>query len=96
MKEESKDQTPKFSGISKEIRERLESKLGKLPSDVLIEFGAGPVDLNAIQDGKIKTDWPDSFDRNSWYKTWAKGGAAELPSDHIAQRAAARKLKGHE
>jgi hypothetical protein len=80
------------AAVSKELavvlREKLEEKLGTLPNDVLIEFGSGPKEISDLAVLKVKTDWPDSFGRNSWYKTWAKSGADILPSEFIAARAA--------
>ena len=80
--------------LSTMLRQRLEEKLGVLPNDLLIEFGSGPKAVADIKQGKIKTDWPDSFDRNTWYKTWAKSGGEVLPSELIAARAAANLANG--
>jgi hypothetical protein len=78
--------------LSTKLRAYLEQKLGVIPDDLLIEFGGGPADPKNIDASRpISTDWPDSFDRGSWYKTWAKGGAASRPSELLARRAADRK-----
>jgi len=73
--------------ISEHVRKTLQERIGDLPDDILIEFGGGPRNVADIIKGEIRTDWPDSFDRNTWYKTWAKSGAESLPSEVIVQRA---------
>jgi hypothetical protein len=95
MSEEKKHLIHKMMpALTKEIRERIDAKIENLPDDILIEFGGGPKSVENIIDGRIQTDWPDSFDRNSWYKTWAKSGAENsLPSEVIAQRALQRQIE---
>jgi hypothetical protein len=63
--------------LAESLRKKLRVKLGKLPEQVIIEFGKKPR-KPGIATG---TDWPDSFNRDRWYNTWARGsGKVVLPA----------------
>jgi len=76
--------------ISAKMRQHLEDKIGVLTDDLIIEFGGGPKSILDLKANRVGTDWPDSFDRNTWYKTWAKSGGDYRPPETVAQRAAAQ------
>jgi hypothetical protein len=57
--------------LADSLRKKLRRKLKRLPDKVIFEFGTKPK-KPGIATG---TDWPDSFNRDRWYNTWAKSGA---------------------
>jgi hypothetical protein len=60
------------------LRRKLRAKLKRLPEKVIFEFGTKPKKPGVA----TGTDWPDSFNRDRWYNTWAKS-----PADAVTKRA---------
>ncbi len=59
--------------MAERLRKKLRTKLRRMPDSVIMEFGT-----------KVKkpglataTDWPDSFNRDRWYKTFGKSAAID-------------------
>lgn len=64
--------------MAERLRKKLRAKLKRMPEKVIIEFGT-KVKKAGMPTG---TDWPDSFNRDRWYKTFGKSGdlAVERPA----------------
>lgn len=72
--------------MAERLRKKLRAKLKRMPDSVIMEFGT-----------KVKkpgmataTDWPDSFNRDRWYKTFGKSGAIDKVTPATARKAAAK------
>ena len=72
--------------MAERLRRKLRAKLKRMPESVIMEFGT-----------KVKkpglstaTDWPDSFNRDRWYKTFGKSGAIDKETPLTANGPAAK------
>lgn len=76
--------------MAERLRKKLRAKLKRMPEKVIVEFGTR-VRKVGLPTG---TDWPDSFNRDRWYKTFGKSGdlAVERPASRTtaAKTAAAK------
>ena len=76
-----------LDAIAEGLRKKLRSKLKRLPEKVIIEFGD-----KVKRPGKLTgTDWPDSFNRDRWYKTFGKSGDLTVEKPGAIKTAAAKK-----
>jgi hypothetical protein len=73
------------------LRKQLMKRLKGLDANILVS-------VVRQGEGRIRglpadffSDWPDTYNRDSWYKTWAKAELADLPI--IEERSLKRKSK---
>lgn len=68
-----------FGELYEKLRAELMERLNGVDANVLIQVvsqGAGAIPAVPPQ---FFSDWPDTYNRETWYKTWAKAEFAELP-----------------
>jgi len=72
-----------FGRAYAKLREQLMHRLGDVDAQILVSIVSlrpGKAPRGGAKD--FFSDWPDSYNRDSWYKTWGKGGGiAEVPSE---------------
>jgi hypothetical protein len=58
------------------LREGLMERLGDVNTQTLISVvSLRPGEAPRLPDREVFDEWPDSFSRDTWYKTWAKSEA---------------------
>lgn len=67
---------PEFNAIYQQLRERLMEQLRDVDANILITVVSQHGGRVPRVPPQFFSDWPDTYNRGTWYKTWAK---AELP-----------------
>jgi hypothetical protein len=93
-----KSRDNKFGPVYEQLREGLMKRIGNVDSQVLISVASlDPARLSGKIVGRQKqffSDWPDTYNRDTWYKTWAKAeNFASLPPEAIVSRKIGTKEK---
>ena len=77
-----------FGPLYERLRAGLMERLGEVDSQVLVSIVSQHPDGIARKRPEFFSDWPDSYNRNTWYKTWAKAENLGMPPPELGERLA--------
>lgn len=61
--------------ISTGIETSIKDQIGKLPEQVVMEFGDSSGTIDDLEaNAAASSNWRDKFTRDRWYDTWGRGG----------------------
>jgi hypothetical protein len=76
MDDRSSEPTHDLGPVYMRLREGLMERLGDVDTQTLISvISLRPGEAPRLPDRDVFEEWPDSFSRDHWYKTWAKSQA---------------------
>lgn len=86
MKEREGHDESEFGTLYQDLRDKLMERIEGIDGDILISVVSQRPGHAPDTPRQYFSDWPDTYNRDTWYKTWAKGEfAGRVPPEASEQ-----------